>query len=367
MKRFLIVKTSSIGDVIQCFHLIPYLKKKFAGSQIDWVVEKGIAPLLRAHPDLRKIIEVDTKLWRKGIIKHKKPIGAFRRGLRQENYDALFDLQGNTKSAIITALARADKKVGYAWKSISEKPNFFVTNVHIPTNNEVSVRLRYSRLLLEFFGDDEMPETSDVELMLQKEEQNQLERNCQLGFQSPRIMVCFGSNWINKQLTDETLEELLKRIQEKASPTFFFVWGNKREKTRADQFKRIFSDSSVILGEMSLPLWQRFMARLDLVISMDSAALHLCATTKTPSFSLFGPSSEKAYKPNSPNHHAFQGNCPYGVKFEKRCPQLRTCKTGACLRKASAAQIFRQFEAFWNHVFQKDFVGNSADSDTSEL
>ena len=352
--------------MIQCFHLIPYLKKRFPGAQIDWVVEKGIAPLLRAHPDLRKVIEVDTKLWRKGIIEHKKPIGAFRRGLRQENYDALFDLQGNTKSAMITALARADKKVGYAWKSVPEKPNFFVTNVHLPTNNEGSVRSRYSHLLLDFFGDDEIPETSDVELMLEPEELSQLERNCQLGFQSPRIMVCFGSNWINKQLTDETLEELLKRIQEKVSPTFFFVWGNEAEKTRADRFERVFSDSAVTLGGMSLPLWQRVMARFDAVISMDSAALHLCATTKTPSFSLFGPSSAQAYKPNSPHHHAFQGSCPYKVKFEKRCPQLRTCETGACLRKASAAQIFRQFEVFWDRSFQGALVGSSAESETSE-
>ncbi|NGX47150.1 MAG: Lipopolysaccharide heptosyltransferase 1, partial [Chlamydiae bacterium] len=102
MKEFLIVKTSSIGDVIQSFHLIDYLKKRFPKCQIDWVVEKEIAPLLHAHPELDRILEVDTRLWRKNLLKHQKAISSFRKLLRKKNYDALFDLQGNTKSGFIT-------------------------------------------------------------------------------------------------------------------------------------------------------------------------------------------------------------------------------------------------------------------------
>lgn len=365
MKRFLIVKTSSIGDVIQCFHLIPYLKKRFPDAQIDWVVETRVAPLLRAHPDLTRVIEIDTRLWRKDFFKHRKSIAVIRRVLRLEKYDALFDLQGNTKSALITAFAKSEKKVGFSWKNLSEKTNFFATNVHLKTKEKISVREMYSRLLLDFFGDKEISEISEVKLKLKPDEQCQFDRIGQLGFQSPRIMVCFGSNWTNKQLTDKTLEELLGLIQEKYSPTFLFIWGNEQEKERADRFERKFSGASHTVGGMSLPLWQRVIASVDAVITIDSAALHLCATTKTPSFSLFGPTSSTIYKPLSTKHYAYQGKCPYGVVFEKRCTHLRSCHSGACLRDAQVNQIFRQFEIFWNSISQHLLVGNFSDSEDS--
>lgn len=348
MQRFLIVKTSSIGDVIQSFHLIPYLKKRFPGCEIDWVVEKGIAPLLHSHPDLSRVIEVDTKIWRKNLMKHWRPIRQFAKTLRQKKYDALFDLQGNTKSAVVTALARAGKKVGYSWRSLPEKTNFFVTNVHYSCQEGMSVRRKYLHLLLEYFGDEEPQIEMELQLNLGPEERSQLNRLLQLGFEKPRIMICFGSYWKNKRLTEEALFAFLKKIHEKLSPTFFFVWGNDREKEVADRLEREFAHSSHTIGGMSLPLWQRFMNEVEGVIAMDSASLHLCATTTTPSFSLFGPSSSKVYKPTGAQHYAFQGSCPYGVSFEKRCPHLRSCHTGACLREVSPDTLFSHFERFWD-------------------
>jgi heptosyltransferase-1 len=79
---------------------------------------------------------------------------------------------------------------------------------------------------------------------------------------------------------------------------------------------------------------------------MDSATLHLCGTTSTPSFSLFGPSSASIYKPLGEHHVAFQGSCPYGRTFVKRCPILRTCKTGACMKDLTAKRIFQDLEKF---------------------
>ncbi|NGX60170.1 MAG: Lipopolysaccharide heptosyltransferase 1 [Chlamydiae bacterium] len=355
MKEFLIIKTSSIGDVIQCFHLIGYLKRRFPKCQIDWVAEKEIAPLLRAHPQLDRVLEVDTKLWRKNPFKHQCLISSFRKQLREKNYDALFDLQGNTKSGCITAFAKAKQKVGYGWQDVPEKTNFFVTNVHLPIT-QTNVRQRYSQLLQDYFGDSDPIETQQLELTITQEEESRLQRLKQLCFQRPRLMICFGSNWGNKMLPEGTLKEFLLLIDEKLSPSFFFVYGNEKEKEVAYRLERDFSRCSHAIGEMSLPLWQRFMHVVEGVISMDSAALHLCATTTTPSFSLFGPSSAEAYKPVGEKHYAFQGSCPYEMQFDKRCPHLRTCQSGACLHEVSAEELFEKFELFWEKVSDKQLV-----------
>jgi heptosyltransferase-1 len=82
---------------------------------------------------------------------------------------------------------------------------------------------------------------------------------------------------------------------------------------------------------------------MDCVIAMDSAALHLCGTTLTPSFSVFGPSAASIYKPLGSQHTHVQGFCPYKQEFIQRCPLLRTCKTGACIKNLQAEELFQHF------------------------
>ena len=358
MKDFLIVKTSSIGDVIQCFHLVDFLQMRFPKCKIDWVVEKGIAPLLRAHPGIDRIIEINSRLWRKNAFKHRREISSSRKELRKKTYDALFDLQGNTKSGLITGLTKARKKVGYSWSGVAEKPNFLFTTVHISVKPDGSVRSRYLQLVQDFFGEDRAGSGHALKLGLEQRETQRLERLRQLGFQRPRIMVCFGSNWNNKMLSEKVLTEFLQRIDEKLAPSFFFIFGNDKEKEIADRLESHFSRNSHAVGNLSLPLWQRFMSEVEGVISMDSAALHLCATTSTPSFSLFGPSSADAYKPLGEKHYAFQGKCPYEVSFEKRCPHLRSCTSGACLKDVSIDDLSEQFQGFWNTISERELVLN---------
>ncbi|MBS0628961.1 MAG: glycosyltransferase family 9 protein [Verrucomicrobia bacterium] len=347
MEQFLIVKTSAIGDVIQSFHVVNLLKSRFPGCSVDWVVEKGIAPLLRAHPLVDQVLEIDTKLWRKKPLRSRFLVDSFRKNLRQKNYDALFDLQSNTKSAVVTIMAKARKKVGYSWEGVKEKPNYFATNVHLPIK-EVNVRGKYAALIDNFFGKQEYPEPQYLKLKITEEEEGRLLDLAKLGADRPRIMVCFGSNWENKKLSIETLNQFLRMIPD--APSFLFIYGNGAEKRVADELATEFSGRGFAVGGMSLPLWQRLMWEVDAMITMDSASLHLCATTPTPTFSLFGPSYAPAFKPIGESHYAFQGICPYGERFDNRCPKLRTCKTGACLKGVSAQELMAHFEPFWERA-----------------
>lgn len=350
MQQFLIVKTSAIGDVIQSLQVIDLLKNRFPNCLVDWVVERGIAPLLRAHPQIDRVLEVDTKLWRKSLLKHRRAITAFKKELRKKNYDVLFDLQGNTKSGSISALAKARKKVGYGWTSVPEKPNYFATNVHLPIPQKGSATARYCSLIENFFGTCEEIKTQPLKLELDPAEESRLNDLAHLGFERPRLMICFGSNWENKKISLDTLKAFLHLLDEKLTPTFIFIYGNSLEKQVAEALENTFPERGHAVGEMSLPLWQRLMYCADGVITMDSASLHLCGTTSTPSFSLFGPSSPHVYRPAGEKHYAFQGSCPYGIQFDKRCPKLRTCKTGACLKDISADQLFAHFQDFWERV-----------------
>lgn len=332
MDRILIVKTSAIGDVLQTLPVVNSLRRRYPKAQIDWVVEKPIASLLKAHPQLTRVLVVDTKSWRKQPWKKRGEIKAFLRELREVEYDMLYDLQGNTKSAFITGAARAKEKVGYSWTSLPEKPNWFVTTRRVPVSKALDVRRRYLTLIGE-----EKEDCDSVNFRLSPSEEERLFATGSRD-KKRRFMICFGSNWRNKTLSEKQLQEFLQRIEERYHPHFFIIYGNPAEKAIAQRL------NGELVGDLSLPLWQQLMARVDLVIAMDSAALHLCATTDTPSFSFFGPSSMAAYKPNGEKHASFQGSCPYGIEFTSRCPKLRTCETGACLRDISSELLFAAFE-----------------------
>ena len=108
--KILILKTSSLGDIVHVFPTLSYLKKKFPHSQIDWIVEDQFATLLESHPEIHAIYRVHTKAWRKGRL--LKKLWEFRKQVQSQKYDFLFDFQGNVKSGLLSYLVCAKQK---AW------------------------------------------------------------------------------------------------------------------------------------------------------------------------------------------------------------------------------------------------------------
>jgi heptosyltransferase-1 len=161
---------------------------------------------------------------------------------------------------------------------------------------------------------------------------------------SCKIMVCPGSKWANKQLKAETLLAFLQKIEERYGAAFLLIWGDVGEKTQCQQIAQGLK-MAVLVDKLELSTWQNLMSEVDLVIAVDSSALHLCATTATPSFSIFGPTSPHVFKPLGQRHVAIQGKCPYGREFDKQCPVLRSCPTGACIKELTAEELFAALQS----------------------
>ncbi|MFN3884682.1 MAG: lipopolysaccharide heptosyltransferase I [Rhodocyclaceae bacterium] len=119
--RLLLVKTSSLGDVIHALSVASDILRALPGAQIDWVVEESFAEIPRLHPAIGGVIPVAIRRWRKAPFSAAtwREIGAYRRAVCRPasaeffSYDAIIDLQGLVKSALLVALARG-KKFGFA-------------------------------------------------------------------------------------------------------------------------------------------------------------------------------------------------------------------------------------------------------------
>ncbi|AYQ26692.1 MULTISPECIES: lipopolysaccharide heptosyltransferase I [unclassified Polaromonas] len=105
--KILLVKLSSLGDVVHTLPVVQDIRAALPDAQIDWVVEKAFAPLLARAGGLHRVIPCEIRRWRKSFwtAATRQEWRAFKRDLQQDAYDAVIDLQGLTKSAVVARLA----------------------------------------------------------------------------------------------------------------------------------------------------------------------------------------------------------------------------------------------------------------------
>lgn len=110
--RVLIVKLSSLGDVVHCMPVLHDIHRAHPDAVIDWVVEPGFAPLVRRVAGINEVIECALRRWTKAwwTAAVRAEWRAFRARLQRERYDAIIDLQGLTKSAVIARLAKLTRQ-----------------------------------------------------------------------------------------------------------------------------------------------------------------------------------------------------------------------------------------------------------------
>jgi heptosyltransferase I len=106
--RILLVKTSSLGDVVHNLPVVSDIVRRFPDAVIDWVVEESFADIPRLHPAVQRVIPVALRRWRRGLWSPEtwQQMGEFRRQLQSEEYDLIIDTQGLLKSALIARQAR---------------------------------------------------------------------------------------------------------------------------------------------------------------------------------------------------------------------------------------------------------------------
>ena len=349
--KILLIKTSSLGDLVQTFPVVGYLKNRFPQADIDWVVEGPFSTLIAAHPSIHRTLVVDTKTWRKNLLALStwKQLFTFRRELQQSPYDVTFDLQGNIKSGLILSQVASKHKVGFARHSVPEWPNLLFTNRKYDIPCRANVRADYLSVVKQHFNDRQPYQDGGVFLQTSTSEHSQVEKllaHPQL--QLPcRVLVACGSAWPNKELPLDLFQSVLKGVQQHLNCAFIFTFGSPSEQKQAEELAKHFSQCSIVAPKLSLPALQALMYRLDLVIGMDSLPLHLAGTTSKPVFGFFGPSLASKYQPLDSGF--FQGSCPYGRTFTKRCPILRTCATGACLRQNNPQDLLQAFLHWWSN------------------
>lgn len=342
--RVLIVKTSALGDIAQALPVVEYLKRVQGVHKIGWVAEEGASELLRSHPMIDVVIPISSSAiktqfpcWRVW-----KEIRQQLKRLRQEKWDLVFDLQGNCKSALATFFARARHKIGWAMKCAPEGIASLVLDEKISPPPFLSMREQYLFIPKTYFQDQRPFQPTALSMGLDAELDAIFQREKgRWPVDRPCWIVSLGSRWSNKLCATEEIAGALASIQQEQNVYFVFTAATIQELNEAGTCLKRLPNAvpGNVLYQIPLPVVQRLMWQANRFIGVDSLMLHLAATTTIPTFSLFGPSSASLYAPTHPVDRFLQGSCPYGLTFWKRCCNLRTCHSGACMKQIKRKQI----------------------------
>lgn len=280
--RVLLVKTSSLGDVIHALPALTDAARAIPGITFDWVVEEGFAEIPTWHPAVGKVIPVAIRRWRKNLWQTFKS-GEWRRfkqSLRAEHYDLVIDAQGLFKSAWLTRYVKAPV-AGLDQNSAREPlaSRFYQRRLAVARGQHAVERLR--QLFALALGYDLPKGLGDYGL--------DVDRLVELPRNKPYVLFLHGTTWDTKHWPEVYWRDLALRMGHMGVEVRL-PWGNPAEKARAERIANGLGNA-VVLPKLNLAGVAKVLASASACVAVDTGLGHLAAALDVPTISLFGPTN----------------------------------------------------------------------------
>ncbi len=291
--KILIVKLSSLGDVVHAMPAVADLRRAFPKAQIDWVVEHDFASLVRRCDGVQRVIACELRRWRRAPWSGatRAAWGVFKAELQHEAYDAVIDLQGLTKSALIAWLARLapeGTRFGLANRtegSSFEAPARWLAREAITVPVHIHAVTRARELCARAFG-YEIHGLGSFGLLAPVDKAQAAIQNV-ADAKSTRAPVVFvhGTSRADKQWPTLAWVELGQRFAQQGR-TVALTHGNDAEQARAHQIAGQIPGASV-WPRLQLDAMCDAMARCAGVIGVDSGLSHIAVALDLPHVQIY--------------------------------------------------------------------------------
>lgn len=297
--KILIIKLSSIGDVLHTLPVLSAIRKELPNAEIDWVVEKKSAEVLRNNSLIHKLIEVDTKSLRTkdSFGKNLSIAGESLRNLRATKYDITLDFQGLFKSAAIAKLARAKKRVGFAKEFLREPGSRFLLSETFtvePKTNIVRKNLSLAEKALKI----QIPE-KDFEFPIFTEEKHKAEAEEIIAKTGGRFAILNpATSWVTKLWNAEKYGQLADKLWEE-NGLFSIITTAPNEKTLANRVLNSSKSGKIISSTPTLKGFYELAKNSEVYVGGDTGPLFLAVAASCPIVGIFGPT--EWWRNGSPN------------------------------------------------------------------
>jgi len=337
LMHLLIVKTSSLGDVIHTLPALTDAKQYYPDLQFDWLVEEAFAEIPAWHPAVKQVIPVALRRWRKQAWQtwYSGTWRKFIQRLQFEQYDKVIDAQGLIKSAFLTYKARG-LRCGLDRHSAREPlaALAYQQRYAILKNQHAVTRTRQLFAAVLDYPLPDSPPDYGISSYFQRE-----------SLEQPTVIFLHGTTWDTKHWPDNYWVALAERITT-AGLAVRLPWGNEREHARAMMIAANNPNISLI-PKGNLQAIAIALAQAQAVIGVDTGLAHLTAALAVPSVTLYGPTEALRTGTYGPKQVHLQAKFPCAPCFAKQCSYngLSTV-VPACYEDLSVEKVWAALQVF---------------------
>lgn len=286
-KNILVIRMSSLGDIIHVLPTIAALRENYPEANIVWAVHENFADVLPGKPWIDEVVYVDRK-------RLKNPLYwlELRKELHQYKFDMCLDLQGFTKSAIVAWLSGAKEKYGHwevrEFSRLTSKPLVGPNQYgHVIQRYLDTVRMLGGKVSDILFP---IPDCSGEEAKIK-------ERLASAGIHGDYVILAPGTRWSAKDWPVEKFGELAQRIARTGMP--IVLVGTKADTDKAKTISDMVSEGNVLnlCGKTSIRELMAVLKNSRLFIAGDTGPLYMASVFRVPLIGLYGPTCVERFFP----------------------------------------------------------------------
>ena len=307
LMRIVIVKLSSIGDVVHTLPAAALLRRSLADAHIAWVVERRASEILRDSPVIDELIELDTRAWRANLLS-PATFSEVRGKLGQlssnggARADVAIDFQGLIKSGLVAFKSRASRRIGFETQELREQPSRLFLTQQIPTshlNHVIEKNLELARAAIANASATESSSDSyEFPIAISSDDEQYIE--ALIENQPDRFAIINpGGGWPTKLWPSERYAELADWLWSECGLASFVTYGPGEEALARAVASNAKSDHVRPVAS-TLKQFVALAKRASLFVGGDTGPLHLAAASRTPIVGLYGPTSPERNGPFDP-------------------------------------------------------------------
>lgn len=313
LMRILIVKLSSIGDVVHTLPAAALLRRALPEARIAWAVDRRASAILEDSPAINELIKLDLRAWRKGPLRGSTiaDVRARLSQLRQApdlngagRADLAIDFQGLMKSGLVAFATRAHRRIGFETADLREKPSKLFLTEQVQTaqlGHVIDKNLALARAALQrpVTGEPETPRYDyEFPIAVSSDDERYVEALIET-LPGPFAIINHGGGWPTKLWPSERYAELADWLWSECGLRSFVTYGPGEEALARSV--ALASRSGVARPIAStLKQFVALARRAALFVGGDTGPLHLAAASKTPVVGLYGPTSPERNGPFDP-------------------------------------------------------------------
>jgi heptosyltransferase-1 len=278
MPRILLIKTSSLGDVVHNLPVVSDIAAALPDATIDWVVEESFAAIPALHPGVARVLPVAVRRWRRGLWRHAvcAEVRAFIRELRTQAYDAVIDTQGLLKSAWIARVARGLRH-GLDRESAREPLGWFYDRTYAVSWHQHAVERNRSLAAHALGYQLSGPVHYGIRAATQAFGWLAPER--------PHAVLLHATSAERKLWPEAHWIELGRNLAEQAM-TCVLPWGTADEHARSVRLA-LHIPQAVVPPRLELPALAALLAQARVVVGTDTGLTHLAGALDTPVIGIY--------------------------------------------------------------------------------